>query len=224
MKTMAVLALLGAAACGSGLGGTSPGGGSGTLRVEASVSASEAVDNANSSTGFSTGFSVRVYRAGAPLSGARVMVTSPAGMLTLPESSEAGRYRGEQGGYHRTYALAVDLGADRLDAQLVGPPAHAFTSPVARIVHPAGEPLMVAWSPMGAPAASIETREMDDTATPDDGAYTIPGSFLVGRPGELRDDRIRVRRAEEIALAGGTPGSTLSVSVRNQLTFDIDGR
>jgi hypothetical protein len=37
-------------------------------------------------------------------------------------------------------------------------------------------------------------------------------------------DRVRVRRSESLSLPGGAPGSSLTVTIRNELAFNIDAR
>jgi hypothetical protein len=205
--------------------GTQPGSGTQTLTVEAGVSATETVDNATLASNFSTDFSVRVTRTGQPVTGAQVSIASSAGVVTLAEQGDPGSYAGTQAGYLRVYGLTVEAGADKLEgAQLVGPTAHAFTAPTVGFVQKAGLPLDVKWDPAGAQAASIETREMNSIDVADSGAFTVAGSFLAGKVGELRDDRIRVRRSDSLDLAGGAAGSSLSISVRNEITFNIDAR
>jgi hypothetical protein len=204
---------------GASPGNGDPGTGTGTLLVVARVTA-EASDNADDPTRFETELSVRVTRSGSPVEGATVRVGTSAGSTSLAPS-EPGSYTASQQGYQRSYTLEVQAGADSLSgAQLEGPAAHSFTSPTAGTVHPAGQALDVRWTPAGAEQANIETEELPSTTINDSGAYTVAGTYLAGGAGE-EEDRVLVTRANQLDLAGGAPGSSLVVSVRNGVEISV---
>ena len=88
-----------------------------------------------------------------------------------------------------------------------------------------GQPLDVKWSPSGADAASLDTRELDNIAVADTGEYTVPGSGLK-KPdtGKTAEERVRVVRSSSVALAGAVAGSKLTVSISNEITFVVLGQ
>lgn len=214
------------AGCGSAAT-SNPGTGSATLLVDANVSAENRVVNAANATDFDTRFSVRLSKGGAALHGATVQIESDLGAVVLVENNQtSGRYEGGQTGYAGTYALSAILGADRVEgAALTGPPVHSFSAPLLGAQAIYGQPLEVKWSPGGADAASLDTRELDSIAVPDTGAYTVPpGGLKKADPGKTAEESVRVVRSSTLALAGGVPGSSLSVSVRNEVTFLVVGQ
>lgn len=219
------LVALTALGCGSSSYSSSPGTGTQSLRVDASISASEKVQNAQTADQFSTDISVQVSKAGSPVTGAVVVIGSPSGPLTLVAGGPAGNYRGNLPSYQRSYTLEVTAGADNIrGVQLDGPEFHIITAPTSTTTQRAGEPLTAVWSPGGAAEATVETEKFPETATPDSGTFQIPGSFLTGEVGKLKEDRVRIRRTNRTNLAGGTAGSSLSVRIRNEVQFLIDGR
>lgn len=195
------------------------------MNIDANVSADESANNAQGASQFGTDFAVDITKAGAVVSGATVTISSVAGSVTLAETATPSRYSGTQGGYHQTYTLDVVAGTDSVHGvRLVGPAFHVFSSPAEGATYPAGQPITVNWAPGGAPEATVETRAMSETAASDLGTFTVEASFLAGDPGRVRDERVRVRRTSRTPLAGGAPGSDLSVTVRNQVEFLVDAR
>lgn len=212
------------AGCGSA-GNASPGTGTRTLRVDASISASESVSNAQTASQFRTEVSVHITRAGAPVTDAVVSIGADGAPLILTPGGNAGDYRGSLPGYPGHYTLDVDAGPDNVHGvSLDGPPFHIISAPMQGAAMRAGQPLLVRWNPVGASAATVEAAEQPETGTPDTGEYTVAGSFLVADVGKLRDARVRVRRTNTTPLDGGAAGSTLTVRVRNAVDFSVDGR
>lgn len=224
LSSLALSAVL-ALGCGSSSFSSSPGTGTQSLRVDASISASEKIQNAQTADQFSTDISVQVSKAGSPVTNAVVVIGSPSGPLTLVTGGPAGTYRGNLPSYQRSYTLEVTAGADNiLGVQLDGPEFHVITAPTSTTNQRAGELLTAVWSPGGAAEATVETEKFPETATQDSGSFQIPGTFLTGEAGKLKEDRVRIRRTNRTNLAGGTAGSSLSVRIRNEVKFLIDGR
>jgi hypothetical protein len=216
------LALALAAGCGDG---TSAGGGTRTLTVNASVSATESVDNAQTAGQFSTDFRVTVSKNGTPVEGATVTIGSTAGVATLTPATPAGTYTGRQTGYYRTYTLNVTAGADNVEgASVAGPDEHHFTVPTPGMLHKMGTPLEARWEPSGAPEAVIETKRMNEAAIPDTGMFSIAPGSLESEAGKLKEEEVRVRRTNRTLLSGGAAGSQMEVRVRNLVKFQVDGR
>lgn len=204
-------------------GGNNPGGGTGTLQVIANVTALNSVNNAMTTTQFGTAMVVRVTRAGAPVTDAVVTITSSCGNTTVAPTGDVvrdGSYRATQNGYCRTYTLDVVAGSDRVvGATVVGPEPHIFASPVVGTSHNVANALRVQWSPGGAGSATIETRDLNETAIMDNGAYEIPGASLRSRAGRMEDERVRVNRRNQVMLNGGAAGSLFGVTVSNGVDF-----
>jgi hypothetical protein len=210
----------------SGCGSThvSDGGsGSGTFSVDANVSATDRITNATDGADFDVDFSVRLTKNGNAVHGATVTIDSGNGQVALVENNQNGHYDGAQSGYAGTYHLSAVLGDDKVEGVILsGPGAHHFATPSVGDQHVYGQPLDIAWSPTGAQSAVLETNEIDHTAITDNGSYTIPASGLKKPdPGKTEDERIRITRSNSVALSGAVAGSTLSVSVRNEVTLLI---
>jgi hypothetical protein len=212
-------------ACGTG-SISEPGRGSGTLTINAHVQAESRVPNARGSTDYDCELSARVYKAGQAVIGATVEIASGLGTVKLIDDNNNGTYRGVQVGYAGAYTLSAQLGDDYFEGgSLSGPEAHSFETPAvgAQIVY--GQPLEVRWSPSGATAASLSTRELDEVAVQDTGAYSVPaGGLKKADPGKTEEERVRVTRSSTMGLSGTAGGSDLSVSVRNEVTLLIVGQ
>lgn len=222
-----------ACVCFSGCGGdpTGPGGigpdrsgvGSGSLRVDATVSADpSAGERATSAGELETHFEIDVRDgAGVDVIGAVVIVDSALGPVTLGEGGCGRRYCGRQLGYAPTYELSVTRGADYVDdVRLTGPGFHAVSTPAPGSTVDATLPLNIAWSASGNPdSATLETRETSIEVAGDTGSYTLPAGTLRTRDDRPEDERVRVRRRARLALTGVLPGSELAISIRNGVEF-----
>ncbi len=201
-----------------------PGRGSSTLDVGAHITVVNQVPNAASADQFATALSARLTKAGAPLHGAAVTIASSKGDVVLVEQDPTGNhadYAGEQAGYAQAYTLTARLGDDYIEGvSLSGPDVHSFSVPALAAQVAYGQPLVVEWSPSGATLATLETRELNPLDVPDTGSYSVPGSGLrKPDPGKTQDERVRVTRSSTVNIAGGTAGSDLTVTVRNEVTF-----
>ena len=190
-----------------------PGTGTHTLRVEGEI---EGQDVAG---GFTTQMVVKVRdAAGNAVSGATVAVrNSTLGTLNLLElSAGSGEYEASVNTFASgDYRLDVVRGTDKVeDVVIGGMAAHAITSPTLSAPVAADQPLTVTWSrPSEAAGADLETRDFSADGIPDAGSYTVPAADNPART----DQRIRVWRYNEVALAGGLLGSKLKLSIRNTL-------
>lgn len=202
--------------------GVSGGAGNGVLFVDATASASEERDNASTPQGFVTDFTVDVQRAGVAVIDAQVVVRSSGGVLSLNHVGN-GRYSARQTGYFQFYELDVSAGADEVrGVRARGPAIHTITRPTAGERVTAGADLEVTWSaPDVADEAIVETRDLAEQTTADDGSYTVPGSALAGSAGQDEDDRVRVRRSNVQEIAGGSASSDFTIRLRNQIQFVI---
>lgn len=213
------------AACGSDgiAGGDDLGTGTGTLVVAAEVRARNLIANADDPNDFATELEVRVERAGQPVSGAMVLVTSDAGEVVLVEGGESGRYAGAQNGYAERFVLDVIAGDDELTgARVDGPALHVITGPAPGAQVPGGVAVEVTWdADDAAESTSIDTHAMDQVAIEDTGAFTIPADGLDHDDGKAKDERIRVRRENRISPTGGAGGSSFGVEVRQEIEIVV---
>ncbi len=213
---LAGTALIAATACGGDSTGpaatrNSPGTGSATLFVSADIDAS------NVTGGFSTDYDVSLRDAlGNPVSGATVTISnSSLGTLTLPETvAGSGNYFNTRLNFPAgDFRLDVTRGADNVRGVILGGPGvHTITAPANGSVATANQPMAVRWSvPSQAKATEVETRDFGPVAMADAGSYTIAGANNPIR----NDQRVRVRRYNEVDIVGGRPGSRLRVTVEN---------
>lgn len=213
---LAGTALIAATACGGGSTGpaatrNSPGTGSATLLVTARIDAS------NVTGGFSTDYDVSLRDAlGNPVSGAVVTISNTSlGTLTLPETvAGSGNYFNIRLSFPAgDFRLDVTRGTDNVKGVILGGPGvHAISAPANGSVATANQPMAVRWNiPSQAKATEIETRDFGPIAMADAGSYTILGANNPIRS----DQRVQVRRYNEVDIIGGRPGSSLRVTVEN---------
>lgn len=207
------LALL-LAAC----GGTSPGTGTNTLYVEATIEGKPD----------STRFSVIILRSGSNVVGANVFFVdqdsgterSLVGHGDASKKKGDYRYEGQLGYYAQNLKLKITAGNDALEALLAGPAPHQILKPDNNDIVAAntGEVLGVQWR--GAGQADRVWIKPEGVApielTNDHGSYDVPlGPLKTG------DQKLRVERENQVSLAGGTEGSiwTTSYGVENRFTL-----
>ncbi|MCS6798624.1 MAG: hypothetical protein NZ898_08840 [Myxococcota bacterium] len=220
--------------CGGGSGGSGgpgpfeagddPGRGTGTLRVEARIeSEPDRGETSVDDDAMRTRFEVDVRDAsGARVGGARVVVDSVFGQVTLREGGCGRDYCGEQSGYAPAYALEVERGADYVEGvRIQSPPWHRVTQPDAGANVPGDEPLRVVWSPTGADRAHVETHEYRIELDGDPGSHEIPVGGLRSRDDRLEEERIRVRRERRLGISGVLESGTIVVSVRNGIELTV---
>ncbi|MFO0722257.1 MAG: hypothetical protein U1E65_00655 [Myxococcota bacterium] len=211
-------ALVALFALGSGCGGTSPGGGTRTLYVEAT------------STGKPDGteFVVLVLKGGNNVPGANVFLedrangkqTNLVGHGDPSKKKGEYRYEGRAGYYVESLRLKVTVGDDSLEAALDGPHPHLITRPGNNdiIAAATGEALGVEWSRNGlADRVHIRPEGVPEVVLEQDpGQTTVPlGPLKSG------DQKLEVARENQVTLAGGTEGSVWKASygVENRFTL-----
>ena len=207
--------LLAVAGCGpDGVTGLDDaGGGTGTLLVSGTVVGEDTAPGT-----FQTEFTVTVSDANqAPVSDASVKVDTPDGSVTLTQTDTPGRYTASRDGYREgIYTLTVTRGLSDWVAGVVaiGPDVQEITAPAAGAVVVANQSLVIRWS-RGWPAgeAVIESRDYVGAPERDDNESVIPPS---GSPPRT-DQRLRVTRTNRTLVAGGLPGSSFSVGIRNSI-------
>lgn len=190
-----------------------PGVGSGSLRVTATVAGEQADPGA-----YLTNFTVNIFDSlTLPVNNATVTFRLPNGsLLNIPRDLNTnGRYRYTLNTYTSgTYWLTVTRGTDSIqNAFETGPDIHTITAPALTDTLLTDSAFTVRWARRSlANEAEVSTRDFGPVETADSGVYLVPA------PQQQRDNqRIRVKRTNEVILNGGLPGSVLSISIRRDL-------
>jgi hypothetical protein len=211
MKRIVLLALV-TAACG-GSSGTAidrnrAGTGSSTLLVSATVAVT------NSATSPTTSLTADVSDGlGAAVTGATVTIQNAGlgGDTALVEGGTAGHYTASKTSLPSgDFTLSVVKGTDSVQGVVVGSPGlHAINGPALNSTAPANQPLDVSWTtPAISKSATITTRNYS-VQVPDTGTYTIPAANNPVRTAQ----RVILKRSNEVEIAGGLPGSIITVEV-----------
>ena len=189
-----------------------PGTGTGTLSVIADVEGRQLVG------GMETVMDVELRDAqGAPVSGATVTIdNNTVGTTTLFETGPGtGDYTATINGFAAgDYRLDVVSNTDRVENVVVGGiGVHTIDSPLLADTVTADSSLMVTWSrPAEGFRADVESRDYEAKDILDSGSHVIPATDVRARS----DERIRVTRYNEVAIAGGLAGSRLRLRVRRE--------
>jgi hypothetical protein len=190
-----------------------PGTGSGTLLVNAAVNGAEGAPST-----YTTDFVVTVRDTlNLPVNNATVSVLLPSGTTqNVPRDTlTGGRYAMTMNGYLAgRYGLTVVRGTENIQGAVeTGPELHTITAPTPSDTLATNQPFNVIWSRIvRTDTAEVETRDYGPVQTADDGSHTVTP------PQNVRtDQRIRVKRINEVLLAGGLAGSVFSASLRRQV-------
>jgi hypothetical protein len=182
-----------------------------TLRIVADIEGQEAPG------GFVTGMNVEVRDAqGNPVSGATVTIRNDdLGTVNLLEN---GTGSGDYTATVNTFAFGdyrLDVVQDTnnvRDVVVGGIAVHAILSPSTSDTVPANQSLTVVWERLSeAAGADVESRDFEAQGIPDTGTYTIPASAIQVRA----DERVRVKRYNEVLMAGGLAGSRLKLEIQS---------
>jgi hypothetical protein len=206
-----------------GCGYTSPGGGSGTLFVTARLS----------TDGSTSGSRARVtVRAGSMMGdvvrNAEVAIRGgPLNRTVVPFDDASQTFRLDGFTWPDGLRLEVVRGNDLLDGSVDAPGATEIIAPIGNTTFRKadGAPLLVRWrDARGAGATStsvhLDKAKIDQTIGPSGGAGELPidaASLVVDG-----QERVRVERTNEVALAGGASGSVLSASTEHQIEFKVE--
>ncbi len=205
-----------------GIPAIAPGIGNGVLLVNVQIETIAVNSNGLMATDFETSISVRVTRGNAPVTNARVVVSSMLGGPVAMIRGAGGTYGATQAGYFRDYTVDVTADTDSVTSiKGTGPDIWRFASPDTGARVPEGRPLNVRWYGMGAPITSVDTLNVDSMSIADTGAFTVPAAAILRRDGMDTMDKIRVRRGNEQQIMGAAPGSSFLTAVRNILTFTV---
>ncbi len=226
MKThfLVSAALFSFAACGGGSdldpgAGDDPGKGTSTLMIDGSAHGSPRLINAQSTGDFDTFFSVRVQLNGQDVSTAKVEVTSSSGTITLSYIGADNHYEGSAAGYDEVYVLDVEAGADfARGIRVDGPDIHTFSKPQAGATVDSTLPLEITWSSDDtADSASLRAEQIEDIAMPDTGKYVLAVGGIRAENDKIRENDLRIRRADRVTPASTIGGSEWTVSIDNRI-------
>lgn len=216
---MLVFAACGGSALDPGTG-NSLGSGTHTLTVDGSASASTDLANAGDAMSFTTHFDFQISNGQNPVTTGTVVVSSNGGSVDLTYNpADSGHWIGDQAGYYEVYQLDVTSGADMISGVRVdGPDIHTFTAPGVGATVDASMPLAITWSRDDhADLATLDTQALDRVTIDDTGTYSLAAGGLKSSKDKAENERIELRRTNQVAPAGATPGSTVAVSVRNHV-------
>ena len=203
--------------------GDDPGTGTGTLVLDGTVTAEPIVTNSADPGNFSTELTVRITRAGQPVSTGSVDITSAGGTVALVFDTVQMQWRGLQAGYHEVYALSATSDADSVsDVRIDGPDIHVIDAPLAGAAVDSALALAVGWTREEmAEEATIQTRDTNRIAIPDSGTYTVGAGTLRSSPDQAEDEELELTRAQRISPAGAAAGSSFRVQVRTRIDLVV---
>jgi hypothetical protein len=174
------------------------GGGTGALLVHAHIDSDEG----------GAELDVSVEREGQEVDDAEVVVGTE-GADVLLELEGDGHYRGFDREWSAWYSIEVTAGDDWLDGGLEAPDRPNLIAPdPAEAFDPhqvADGVVVVTWDGDLAMTVRVKTKDFEWSGA-DEGGVEIPATMF-----EEEEQEIEIDRANEIDLAGGAPGSSLSV-------------
>jgi len=151
---------------------------------------------------------VSVERDGQEVNDAEVVIGTDGADVLLERDGD-GRYRGFDGEWSGWYTIEVTAGDDWLDGGLEAPDRPSLIDPdpsEAFDPHQAEDGVvMVTWDGDFAMSVRVRTRDFEWSGA-DEGGVEVPAVMF-----EEEEQEIEISRENEIDLAGGAPGSSLSV-------------
>lgn len=200
--------------------GNDTGAGTGTLRIEGSISADSNRPNAELAADFTTEFRIRIQLNGVNVTTGEVTVTSASGTYPLTYDTQNNNdWVGSAPGYDEVYGLDVVSGADEVTGVRVdGPDIHTFAAPLMGATVDSAVALDLAWDRrQAADTASLDVPELDTIAITDTGTYALSAGALKASRDQAETNELRLRRANRVIPTGAVTGSEVSVSVRNEI-------
>lgn len=223
------LALVVCASCasegGQFLPGDDPGVGTGTLRVIATAVATPRFPNAAAPDDYDTAFRVRIDKGDVRVTTGTVTVASVSGPVALTlDTRDGGQWLGSQAGYRQIYTLDVFTSADDgvSGVRIDGPDPAAFTAPAPGATVDATVSLPVTWHRVDTAArAVLRTDGAGEVEVPDTGSHELPPGSLASAADRAVDEELVLERSHALALAGGTEGSTWTLTARNAIKLVV---
>lgn len=202
--------------------GNSIGAGTTTLLVEGSARAQALTGGASKPEQFNTEFSLRISRAGVPVTTGTVVVSSLGGKVPLTfnnSQNNSGRWVGSQPGYYEVYQFDITDGTDSVtDVRVDGPDIHFLTAPTlgGSVISTAIVP--VAWDRGDrADTAYLDTKQVEKLQILDEGKYDLPPGSLKNKKDQAENETISITRINQVTPKGGAAGSIFSVSIVNSV-------
>ena len=204
----------------SGCGYTSPGGGTGTLHVTARLTSDGSTQGSRARITVRQGSS-----SGSIVDNAEVAIRGGALARTIvPFDTNADQYRLDGFLWVEGFRLEVLRGNDLLDGSIEAPGATLITEPISGATYRRADgPLFIRWrDARGAPPFSASLRLDKAKLTPPVPAGAM--EVLVDPAQLVVEDKeeVRVERTNEIPLAGGASGSTLSAATEHRIEFRVE--
>jgi hypothetical protein len=205
----------------SACGGTNPGSGSGTLFVSARFSTDGSPSNA------AARITVReAGPAGAIVKDATVTVSgskAPKTNVPFVDMNNENEYRATQIPWDDIIRLEIVRGSDRVEASVASPGTSQITFPTQDSTIRQANGLTVVWRDANnQPANTVRIRlnraMVDSTLADDKFEFNVPFDKLV----VADDEQINLERSNEVAPAGATPGSVMSVTTYHSIRFKIE--
>lgn len=202
--------------------GDNGGTGTGTLTVDGTASARPSATTASGPSDFKTDFEVDIKLGTSEVTTGTVTMTSSSGKTALTfDQTTTNHWIGTAAGYDEVYQLDVNTGTDNVEGVRVdGPDIHTITSPSASASIDSTAMTSVAWA--RGEAAQNAVLHLDDTSggngdlpITDSGSFAVPANTFQAQKDQTRPATVSLTRSNQIAPAGATPGSTMTVSIEN---------
>jgi len=223
---LAILAASSAACGGSdplGPGaGNDPGDGTQTLYVEGRIGAEPRLANSDKETDFTTEFSIRIGLADVPVTAGTVTVKSRHASTSLvyqDDGNNLGHWVGTAANYDEVYQLDIIAGDNEVRSVVVdGPDIHTFTAPTAGASLDSTVANAIEWDRGDeADETTFRAEETDRITIPDSGEYSMAPSSMKAERDKTVTNKLELRRANSVVPAGAVAGSSVSVSILNEI-------
>jgi hypothetical protein len=208
--------------------GDDPGTGTKTLTVEGTATAHPNLPTAAQAADFKTDFEVDIKLGTTEVTTGTVTMTSSSGKTTLTyDQTTTNHWIGTAAGYDEVYQLDVAMGTDTVQGVRVdGPDIHTITAPTASASVDSTMITTLTWA-RGAAAQDAELH-LDDTSNgngdlpvTDTGTFAIPANTFQAQKDQTRPAMVSLTRSNQIAPAGAAPGSSMTVSIANDVAVIV---
>lgn len=192
-----------------------------TLLVKGTVSARPRVNNAKLAADFDSEFRVQLSLGDVPVSTGSVTMRSA--MRTVPlawrdNGQGTGQWEASAAGYDEVYQLDVSSGGDNVSGVIVdGPDIHTITAPTAGAALDSTQAITVTWDRIETTDEARISAENDGIVVPDSGTYTMSPRTLRAEKDKTKTNRLRITRTNRVSPAGAVAGSSMAVSVANEI-------
>lgn len=226
MKYVLASALISITACGTSDplepgSGDQFGTGTQTLLVKGTVSARPRISNAKLAADFDSEFRVQLSLNDVPVSTGTVTMRSAGRTVPLAwkdNGQSSGHWEANAAGYDEVYQLDVSSGSDNVNGVIVdGPDIHVINAPTAGAALDSTQSITVTWDRLETTDEARFSAESDEVVVPDTGSYAMSPRTLRADKDKAKTNRLRLTRANRVSPAGAVVGSSMSVTVVNEL-------